>query len=416
MGFADKYLLKQSQDIFHDYRGYAGASEMVVVIPTYNEPDLLYTLKSLFKCQNPTCRVHVVVVINHSDNDSKKIVLQNDKTVAEIKRLEGQAPSWMNVHSIYAKNMPSKHAGVGWARKIGMDWAVSLFNLNNNPEGLIVSLDADTLVEGNYLQALYQHFKTHPKHIAATLYFEHLFEEVPHKEGVILYELYMRYYIHAVAFTGFPHSVYTVGSCFAVKVLAYVLQGGMNRRKAGEDFYFLHKLMPLGQVGYITTTTVYPSPRLSNRVPFGTGPALQQFESGNHDLYYTYPLHLFETLRTFFKHSRLFFHKTVNSVTDLTDNRLLAGFFDKTGFVDQLNNLKQNCSSEHTFQIRFFHLFDAFRILKFLNYGLEHGVPKHLLETEAQKLLMQTGQSVNPPCNAKNLLSMYRAIDKNPKY
>jgi hypothetical protein len=355
------------------------------------------------------------VVINHSDTDGEHIISQNDETNSEIQKVRAMSPSWMNVHSIYAKNMPSKHAGVGWARKIGMDWAVSLFNQNNNPEGLIVSLDADTLVEENYLHVLNQHFKTHPKHIAATVYFEHLFEKVPHKEGVVLYELYMRYYKHAIAFCGFPYSIYTVGSCFAVRAKAYVAQGGMNRKKAGEDFYFLHKLMPLGKVGNITATTVYPSSRLSNRVPFGTGPVLQQFESGNRDLFYTYPLHLFEILRTFFNHSHLFFHNTVNSVADLTDDTLLAGFFVTTGFVDQLNKLKQNCSSEHTFQMRFFHLFDAFRILKFLNYGLEHGEPKLLLETEARRFLMQTGQSINPPCNAKNLLSMFRAIDKNPK-
>lgn len=415
MGFADKYLQKQNRHFLYEYRGYTDTSEMVVVIPAYNEPGLSCTIQSLFECRNPGCQLQVVVVVNHSDSDCENVVLQNDETIAEIQKLRTQAPTWMNVHAIYTKNLPSKHAGAGWARKIGMDWAISLFNKNDNPDGLIVSLDADTLVENNYLQALLQHFKAHPAQIASTLYFEHPYYEVSHKEGVILYELYMRYYKHAIAYTGFPHSVYTLGSCFAVKALAYVAQGGMNRKKAGEDFYFLHKLMPLGKVGYITGTTVYPSPRLSNRVPFGTGPALQQFEAGNRDLYYTYPLHLFETLRTFFIQSHLFYYTTLSDVADLTDNVLLAGFLETSGFVGQLNKLKQNCGSEQTFQLRFFHLFDAFKILKFLNYALMHGTQKQLLETEAQKLLKQTIQSENTPCNAKNLLSMYRAIDKNSK-
>ena len=35
----------------------------------------------------------------------------------------------------------------------------------------------------------------------------------------------------------------------AVRADAYLRQGGMNRRKAGEDFYFLNKFMVLGGYG-----------------------------------------------------------------------------------------------------------------------------------------------------------------------
>ena len=43
-------------------------------------------------------------------------------------------------------------------------------------------------------------------------------------------------------FVGYPDSIYTIGSAFAVRAEAYMKQGGMNRRQAGEDFYFLYKL------------------------------------------------------------------------------------------------------------------------------------------------------------------------------
>jgi len=48
---------------------------------------------------------------------------------------------------------------------------------------------------------------------------------------------------------------------------SYIAVRGMNRREAGEDFYFLNKLAKLGDIGQIHATTVYPSARPSRRVP-----------------------------------------------------------------------------------------------------------------------------------------------------
>jgi len=42
----------------------------------------------------------------------------------------------------------------------------------------------------------------------------------------------------------------------------------MNRKQAGEDFYFIQKLMPLGGYFALNSTAIYPSPRESSRVPF----------------------------------------------------------------------------------------------------------------------------------------------------
>ncbi|HKK81062.1 MAG TPA: glycosyltransferase family 2 protein, partial [Prolixibacteraceae bacterium] len=308
-----------------------------------------------------------------------------------------------------------KHAGAGWARKIGMDWAVSLFNQKNNSGGIIVSLDADTVVEENYLEAVCHHFLKSPGQIAATIYFEHPHEHVEHESAVVLYELYMRYYKHATEHTGHPNSIYTVGSCFAVKASAYVAQGGMNRRKAGEDFYFLHKLMPLGEVGYISETTVYPSARISNRVPFGTGPALKQFVDGNRDLFFTYPLQLFEVLRTFLSQVEWLYKNNISTADELTDHTLLVSFFRETNFVAQVNNLKMHCSNQAIFTKRFFHFFDAFKILKWLNFCIANGVEKKKMVDEAFELLNRKGTEMDKQTNAKNLLNLYRSIDKNRK-
>ncbi len=415
MGFADNYLNKQNKAFFFEPDCAEIIPEMIVVVPCYNEPELTYTLESLIACKKPVCNVEVMVVVNDSEGDVPEIKNQNLLTIDQIEIIKPQTPDWLHISSVYATNLPVKHAGAGWARKIGMDWAVSLFNRVNNSDGIILSLDADTVVAENYFEAVYHHFSNHSNQVAATLYFEHPFEAVEHGGAVVLYELYMRYYKHAKEYTGFPNSIYTVGSCFAVKASAYVAQGGMNRRKAGEDFYFLHKLMPLGVVGEINETTVYPSSRISTRVPFGTGPALKQFVEGNRDLYYTYPLLLFDILREFFFNVESLYEMTITSSGELSDNKLLAAFFEESGFVDQLNNLKQNCSNATVFKKRFFHLFDAFKILKWLNFCLANGVEKTVLEDEAFELLNRKGIKAGEKGNAKNLLNLYRSTDKNNK-
>ena len=68
-------------------------------------------------------------------------------------------------------------------------------------------------------------------------------------------------------FTGFPYVHHTVGSAIAVKAMTYVKAGGMNRRMAGEDFYFIQKLLPAGGFFNLNQTTVYPSPRSSQGFP-----------------------------------------------------------------------------------------------------------------------------------------------------
>ena len=187
-----------------------------------------------------------------------------------------------------------------------MDEAVFRFNTLGNPKGLIVSLDADTLVAENYFIEIEKHFSKNPENVGATISFQHQTEGLnsKHLEGIQLYEKYLQYYKNAIEFTGYPHSMFTVGSAFVVTAEAYVKRGGMNRRQAGEDFYFLQNLAHLGPIGEISTTTVFPSARLSDRVPFGTGPILQKWMGGAEDLTQTYNFQAFADLKEFFSIKR----------------------------------------------------------------------------------------------------------------
>jgi hypothetical protein len=69
----------------------------------------------------------------------------------------------------------------------------------------------------------------------------------------------MRYFVRGLSYAGFPYVHHTVGSAIAIKTSAYVRAGGMNSGAAGEDFYFIQKLLPAGYFFNLTSTTVYPS-------------------------------------------------------------------------------------------------------------------------------------------------------------
>jgi len=351
---------------------------LIVMIPACNETELLKTIRSLAACEPPRCAVEVIVVMNEAEGCPEHISRQNGQALLSLQDWKDRHPeAFFTLYPVYPLPFPQKHAGVGRARKTGMDEAVRRFHLLGKPEGIIVSLDADTLVAENYLTAIEALFCSGLKPVGTTIRFRHRTDELEdeqHREGMMLYETYLHYYKQALAYSGYPHAIYTIGSAFAVRADAYVKQGGMNQRQAGEDFYFLHKLTQLGQVIELNTTCVYPSARVSGRVPFGTGAALQKWVNGEEKLRQTYSFRSFADLKAFFQLlPRLY-----------TDDRHagkweialpVSRFLDDGHFADALSGIKQNSASLTAFTKRFFQYFNAFRILKFLNFAHPHHYP-----------------------------------------
>jgi glycosyltransferase involved in cell wall biosynthesis len=50
---------------------------MFIVIPCFNEPDILTTLNSLAACYPPRAEVSVLVVVNDSDDVPEQVITQN---------------------------------------------------------------------------------------------------------------------------------------------------------------------------------------------------------------------------------------------------------------------------------------------------------------------------------------------------
>ncbi len=371
--FADSYLNKNNRVALIGANPFDKLG-ISVVIPCFREPEILKTLKSLTDCNLPKSNVEVIILINHSEVADESIKSFNLQTFTEIqswsKKNSSKRLSFFPVGPI---ELQKKWAGAGLARKWGMDEAVRRFNLLGKPEGIIVSLDADTLVEENYLVEIESYFIKNPKHVGATISFQHQTKGLgkKHLSGILLYEKYMEYYKKALGFIGYPYPMFTVGSAFAVTAEAYVKRGGMNRRQAGEDFYFLQNLVQLGTVGEISTTKVYPSARLSDRVPFGTGPILQKWMKGEEDLTITYNFQAFEDIKQFFAIKDMFYKADKERFNKLLKDlpKSIQRFVEEDNFWTELNDLNQNCSSTTSFQSRFFQKFNAFKILKFLNFS-----------------------------------------------
>ena len=361
---------------------------MIVMIPCLNEPEIFRTLDSLWSCEPIKSYCEVVVVVNESENSSQAVKdfnQQNYLNLLEWKK-ENDRPKLI-LHPIYAREVNAKHAGAGMARKIGMDEVIRRFNALNRPDGVIISTDADCLFSANYLQQIELAF-SRKSCFAATLNFKHRVNEMADPKqrlGIQLYEDYLHYYKKALDYAGFPDSIYTIGSAFAVRADAYVKQGGMNRRQAGEDFYFLNKLTKLGKITEINDAYVYPSARVSDRVPFGTGAAMNKWMNEDGDLTVTYNFAAFMDLKVLFDQvDSLFRNSAVDGfITSLPVS--VQDYLKTIEFSSKLDEINQNSSSLPAFRKRFFQFFDGFLILRFLNLAHQkYYLQQNLLEAIKQ--------------------------------
>lgn len=369
---------------------------MIVVLPCYDEPDVMLTVESLYRCRRGDFKVEIIVLVNSYSIDTEATVAANRLAFEEISRFAaGHNTGDFFFSPVWADNLPGRQSGAGMPRKLGMDEAVRRFG--GRKSGVIVSLDADCQVEENYLVEIYRHFQEYHLH-SATIAFHHpvdrLAADDPLRRAAGQYEKYLRYYRSALEYCGYPYAFFTVGSAFAVTVEAYVKVGGMGKQQSGEDFYFLQKVFPLGRTRYIDTTCVYPAARLSRRVPFGTGTELQKMLRASVPVKMTYRFTAFESLKILFDGVDGFFRQPAGMVeTDI--RRLpeyLRRFLEADGFVEKLVEINKHTASSDSFRKRFFNYFNAFKIIKYLNFV--HPGYMSLGDVDTQDGLLRLAQGV----------------------
>ncbi len=416
MGFASSYFPRHR--FFEPFIQVAPqhGTSLIVVIPSFNEPDLSDSLNSLYNANRPSFPVEIIVAVNSPEGAGTNVIEQNRKTVTRVHEWcsEYSHPGF-NVHVIDVPPFAKKHAGAGFARKAGMDEALHRFNILNNDKGIIVSFDADSTCDKNYFTEIEKCFSI-PEITGCNIYFEHPLsgekESSAVYRAITQYELYLRYFVQAMRLAGFPYAFHTIGSSFAVNAKIYALQGGMNRKKAGEDFYFLHKIFPLGNFTELNTTRVIPSSRVSERVPFGTGATMKKLTGNDTQGLKTYPLKSFEELAMIFTSVPDLFGAdekvTLNVLQNLPE--CLGSYLKACDFVQEVNRMNIHSAATDTFRKRFFTWFNAFRLLKYLNYAKNNCRNDQPVQQAAGNLLARLNKL--PHGESLDLLIDYRKLQR----
>lgn len=368
-----------------------------MVIPVYDEPDLFKTLNCLTQATPPACAVEVILVLNSACDAPIPVIEQNKKTLANFNDWnKNNNRESICFYILNKMNNPVRIAGAGLARKIGMDEAVNRFFMLGNSDGIIVSLDADALVEDNYFTEI-ERFFGDPSINGCSLYFEHQINEEMDKKlktAIIQYELYLRYFVEALRFINFPYAFHTIGSCFAVRVDAYCKQGGMNKRKAGEDFYFLQKLFQLGNYKELNSTTVFPGVRKSKRVPFGTGQSIVNItERSSGSLLNVYAFTAFLPLKYIYGNIQKLYSDNfpVDEFISQIKEFSLKEYLLNKEFKKKVEELRFNTSHFSAFEKRFYSRFNNFFIIQYLNYAHKKDYQKVYVVLALKNLLTQRG-------------------------
>jgi hypothetical protein len=417
MGFASDYL--EARTLFPELIKEAPDSRtgIIVVIPAFNEPGITDLLDSLAMCDEPGCRVEVIIVINAPPGSSEQDISNNILTLSRIDQWNNHCNCFFRLFVIDAGQPCIPDWGVGLARKAGMDEAARRFNSTGRAEGVIVNLDADCLVKKNYFTSICNEFLMIKDRKACSVYFEHPLKGVEFPEinylAVTLYELHLRYYYQGLILSTFPHVFHTVGSSIAVKSLPYIKAGGMNRRQAGEDLYFVQKIVNSGGYFYLNSTTVYPSPRVSLRVPFGTGPVMARIAEMKSPSLLTYNIGTFIELRSFFSLIEDFYNISGNGLEDCFRRapQGIVSFLDVRESCDKILEIRSNTAHLTSFKKRFFTWFNMFMVVKYMNHVHQSFFRKTDIVESASLLLSSLGAGISSKDPAE-LLHAFRLLEK----
>ncbi|MEG1498824.1 MAG: hypothetical protein RR393_05310 [Bacteroidales bacterium] len=313
---------------------------------------------------------------------------------------------------------PKNRVGVGWARKTAMD----AINQIASDKDIIVCMDADTYYPNTYLQNIQKIFASHPKVVGlANPYYHEIFSspsylknsvnsmscqelspkvaEPPRtapelapelaeyskfdenspfgspfkvqensdtnpnslQKTYLHYEVYMRAYAIQMYLSNHPYRFTAIGSCMASPVWAYRKINGITPCKSGEDFYFLQKLAKIGPLAVHSPSVAIPSARVSDRVFFGTGPALRKGLQGDWKSYPIYPWALFDAMQ-----------QSYNALGDFYENPTTTDFPLKTYWSEKFGDrwwekLQQNSAGRKSQFIRLcIQKIDALRCLQYL--------------------------------------------------
>ncbi len=389
--------------------GFSGA----VVIPSLAESaNLPATLESLSRTPPHLLQQFlIVVVVNHREDADLQDKADNLATLEMLPALADRWPmhlAWVDAASP-GLELTIRDGGVGMARKIGFDLALPLLAWNAAGP-ILVALDADTLVGEDYLSAIVGHFGRSTAG-GAVIPFCHQEARTAAGQAVIdRYELFLRSYVLGLSYAGSPYAFHTVGSAMACTGSAYLRCGGMNTRRAGEDFYFLQQLKKTVGIEAVSGTAVYPSPRPSHRVPFGTGRSVSKALAGDGDAITFYRPECFILLRKWLSLVTGNFGAHAETIRNMAEDisPILSQYLDREGFLASWERISRVKRTNETFLTAIHEWFDALRTMKLIHHATTLSFPRSG-EEEAIPLLLELA-GLEPAVGVKAQLELLRIV------
>ncbi|MDP4266412.1 MAG: glycosyltransferase family A protein [Bacteroidota bacterium] len=273
------------------------SEKLYIALPVLNETGYIEKFIDCTKKQTYK-NFELWVCVNQPDywwteKDKIAICRNNVQTIEYLKSIEdikvvildkaGQGNGW---------DFSTKSC-VGLARQYVME-KIDRVALNDD---IIISLDADTEFSIDYFQTIVDNFRNHPKAIGLSVpYYHKLTGDEDLDRAILRYEIYMRYYAINMHRINSPYAFTALGSAMAVPVNGYRYIGGISPKNSGEDFYFIQKLAKSGELLIWNKERVYPAGRISDRVDFGTGPALKKGVEGDWKSYPIYDYRFFDEI------------------------------------------------------------------------------------------------------------------------
>lgn len=384
----------------------------IIVIPAISEFENIIRLTDSILLNNldKINKTLALFVINNKKNDSSEIKTNNFHSIQYLNKLINKSNENLKFGfidcSTEGNEPPEKDAGAGLARKIGMDSALTLFDYQIKTQKIIISLDADCLITQNYIQEIQKSF-INEKINTAVINFEHqLSENTIQNLGIINYEIFLRHYILGLKYANSAFAFHTIGSAFAVDPEIYVKVGGMNKRKGGEDFYFLQKAGKISDVKKIENAKVFPSSRVSWRVPFGTGPRIKRFLENQVNEYFVYSTRSFFILKKWneilneSKNICKNVGKDKKLIEEITFDMLvksksihheLYNFLISQNYINDWQNILQNSSSEKQLSQNIKNWMDGFRTLKLIHHLRDSAYPNEKMFESVNELFSLSG-------------------------
>lgn len=334
-------------------------TKIYIAIPILNESENLDAFMHCLQAQNYR-DFELVACVNQPDSwwdEDQNLVFceDNQKSISYLKNVEDLEITIIDKSS-KGQGWDHKKYGVGWARKLCMDYCAEKATEND----IILCVDADTTFKEGYFSSIVESLKKYPKAVVLSVpYYHPLNEDQENNRNILRYEIYMRYYALNLWRIQNKYSFTALGSAIAIPVWAYKRIGGITPHKSGEDFYFLQKLRKFGDIISWNPEMVYPSPRYSDRVFFGTGPALIKGRDGDWSSYPIYHYSLFDEIQ--------------NSYSSFDDLFKIDVDFPMKSFLDAqfgskiwYEPLRKNSKSLKQFIKSITDKVDALRILQYL--------------------------------------------------